>query len=256
LNYNIRLPKLSLSTDKKDLIVSCPSGIKGATEFWINSLGGITSLSSTEKFTILRTASDAIMSYIASTKRHSTSPSFYIYDRNTVYFASDARIHKVDDSGTSALSAYSLWTGVDSVLAVYALEIGQTRYVLFISGNQIYRVTDTGSSFTDLTALATGADRTQLVGLAGVPLVASNNDVKSQDQIQADCLNGACHEAGQKRSTNSQLGGTCDDQTWNQDETDVDCGGSVCPQCDYGQFCYSGSDCISGICNDFGVCGT
>lgn len=43
------------------------------------------------------------------------------------------------------------------------------------------------------------------------------------------------------------------DGTQNGDETDLDCGGSLCPACDLGQKCGSGADCQSGVCAD-GVC--
>ena len=41
---------------------------------------------------------------------------------------------------------------------------------------------------------------------------------------------------------------TCLDGIPNQDETDVDCGGSVCNACPTGQGCNVGSDCVGGVC--------
>lgn len=41
---------------------------------------------------------------------------------------------------------------------------------------------------------------------------------------------------------------TCSDGVHNQDETDVDCGGSTCARCPAGSICGSGSDCISAVC--------
>ena len=46
---------------------------------------------------------------------------------------------------------------------------------------------------------------------------------------------------------------SCSDSLKNQDETDVDCGGSVCNKCDAGKVCLNNSDCandkcISGVC--------
>jgi plastocyanin len=45
----------------------------------------------------------------------------------------------------------------------------------------------------------------------------------------------------------------CNDMTQNGDETDVDCGGGTCPQCDDGKTCIVDTDCVSDIC-DSGVC--
>ena len=47
---------------------------------------------------------------------------------------------------------------------------------------------------------------------------------------------------------------TCDDGLKNQDETDVDCGGSECPPCQLGQACEEDSDCAEGGCDADGVC--
>jgi hypothetical protein len=41
---------------------------------------------------------------------------------------------------------------------------------------------------------------------------------------------------------------TCDDGKRNQDETDVDCGGSTCPVCPADSACLVGGDCASGVC--------
>jgi hypothetical protein len=41
---------------------------------------------------------------------------------------------------------------------------------------------------------------------------------------------------------------TCGDGVQNQDETDVDCGGSTCPDCTIGQSCVVGTDCTTGLC--------
>ena len=46
---------------------------------------------------------------------------------------------------------------------------------------------------------------------------------------------------------------TCDDGIKNQDETDVDCGGSICEPCRDGLRCEEGSDCQSGRCIN-GIC--
>jgi Kef-type K+ transport system membrane component KefB len=41
---------------------------------------------------------------------------------------------------------------------------------------------------------------------------------------------------------------TCEDSVTNGAETDVDCGGDQCPECDNGKLCATGSDCVSSIC--------
>jgi hypothetical protein len=46
---------------------------------------------------------------------------------------------------------------------------------------------------------------------------------------------------------------TCDDLLRNQDETDVDCGGDVCPPCAIGGDCGDDGDCETGVCVA-GVC--
>jgi hypothetical protein len=45
----------------------------------------------------------------------------------------------------------------------------------------------------------------------------------------------------------------CTDGVQNQDETDVDCGGSICGDCAFGKVCSIASDCVSDTCSG-GVC--
>ena len=65
---------------------------------------------------------------------------------------------------------------------------------------------------------------------------ASNADCQS-----AYCDGGTCAESPDE---------TCVDNTQNQDETDVDCGGNVCTPCDIGDSCLVHSDCSSGNCDN------
>jgi hypothetical protein len=44
----------------------------------------------------------------------------------------------------------------------------------------------------------------------------------------------------------------CDNTTLDGEETDVDCGGSVCPPCTNGQKCQIPADCASGVCESAG----
>ena len=41
---------------------------------------------------------------------------------------------------------------------------------------------------------------------------------------------------------------SCTDKRKNQDETDVDCGGLICPKCDHMKVCKTALDCISKVC--------
>jgi hypothetical protein len=52
------------------------------------------------------------------------------------------------------------------------------------------------------------------------------------------CLNGVC----------TVVDNPCNDGILNGQETDVDCGGPICPRCSDGKRCLSGSDCQSGFC--------
>lgn len=47
---------------------------------------------------------------------------------------------------------------------------------------------------------------------------------------------------------------TCKDNIQNQDETDIDCGGSNCPPCEPGKKCESGVDCESLNCSNSKIC--
>ena len=47
---------------------------------------------------------------------------------------------------------------------------------------------------------------------------------------------------------------TCTDSIKNQDETDVDCGGNICPKCGNTRTCTTDIDCISGFCNSDRIC--
>ena len=49
-------------------------------------------------------------------------------------------------------------------------------------------------------------------------------------------------------STSTTAAPTCNDGIQNQDETDIDCGGSICPTCGPGDGCLVGTDCDSSVC--------
>jgi len=99
------------------------------------------------------------------------------------------------------------------------------------------------------------------------PIDTCDDGLKNQYETDVDC-GGACHacDAGRTcivdadcRSRNCldgvcqpEAGESCDDSIKNQDETDVDCGGS-CPPCPQGGACLIDDDCQTGFCED-GVC--
>ncbi len=56
------------------------------------------------------------------------------------------------------------------------------------------------------------------------------------------CSNGKCV------SGTSSKKATCTDGKKNGNETDVDCGGPICPACADGKTCKNGTDCSSGVC--------
>jgi len=46
---------------------------------------------------------------------------------------------------------------------------------------------------------------------------------------------------------------TCNDNAKNQDETDIDCGGTICNKCEYFESCVENTDCLSNLCSG-GTC--
>ncbi len=59
--------------------------------------------------------------------------------------------------------------------------------------------------------------------------------------------------SGDASSSTGEPAMTCEDGMLNQDETDIDCGGVVCPACIDGQACLVDEDCTSTVCSE-GVC--
>jgi hypothetical protein len=66
-----------------------------------------------------------------------------------------------------------------------------------------------------------------------------------------DCSNSdrICDEQGDLAECVGGADETCDDGTQNQDETDVDCGGSVCNACAEGELCEEARDCATNNCD-------
>jgi hypothetical protein len=67
-------------------------------------------------------------------------------------------------------------------------------------------------------------------------------------QVQQNCTSGGqlCDDTGSQPTCVDPE--TCSDQLLNQDESDVDCGGNICPGCDVGQDCGGDGDCETGVC--------
>jgi hypothetical protein len=62
------------------------------------------------------------------------------------------------------------------------------------------------------------------------------------------CTDGVCEPPA---CTGDECPPTCNDGEKNQDETDVDCGGSVCAGCDIGGACTADGDCLTYSCTSF-----
>ena len=105
-------------------------------------------------------------------------------------------------------------------------------------------------------------------GSCGQPPAHCSNDTLDEDETDVDCGGADCPacENGQGCADNSdcasgycdagscaELVEHCDNDTQDEDETDVDCGGADCPPCADGQGCSDNSDCVSGNC-DAGTC--
>src|SRR6187402_3286192 len=62
------------------------------------------------------------------------------------------------------------------------------------------------------------------------------------------CCLGACGYPDYLFVPTMSSGGSCSDRLQNDDESDIDCGGSACGQCVTGQSCLVPRDCDSGVC--------
>ncbi len=61
--------------------------------------------------------------------------------------------------------------------------------------------------------------------------------------VDTDCDSAICDQSSKRC-----IAASCSDRVMNQDETDVDCGGSVCGKCPVDRACKAASDCASGVC--------
>ncbi|MEM9460238.1 MAG: hypothetical protein AAGF11_39050 [Myxococcota bacterium] len=73
------------------------------------------------------------------------------------------------------------------------------------------------------------------------------------ESTTSDSGSGSSGSSSSGADSSSGMPASCMDGRVNQDETDVDCGGSICDPCDNGQVCGVASDCLSTSC-DAGVC--
>jgi len=96
-----------------------------------------------------------------------------------------------------------------------------------------------------------------------------SDGIKNQDETDVDCGGMKCNPCGLNQicTQNSDCAtmncdgmtkkctpvGTCNDGIKNQDETDIDCGGSKCNACPLGDTCQTDMDCMSGSCNTGGT---
>jgi len=62
--------------------------------------------------------------------------------------------------------------------------------------------------------------------------------------VAGDCMDGVCDPV-----TKLCKAATCTDSVKNAGETDIDCGGALCPDCDPGELCGNPADCTSGVCS-------
>jgi hypothetical protein len=151
-------------------------------------------------------------------------------------------IHHINDSDVHASNTtlYAKWNATDDLtdIVYYNYSIGSSpHYVdvlnwtggtddeasiegLNLQNNSIYYWTITATNEVGLTSTPTFSDGVRInVGYAGSPLPPPNGTVTH-----------------------------CTDGTENEDETDVDCGGSDCGACLTGQACEQNEDCVSLSC--------
>lgn len=118
-------------------------------------------------------------------------------------------------------------------------------------------------SVDDLDTPMDGFECTQDVCSSGTP---SNPDEPQGTACMQDggkvCTAGACVECvsaancmtGQMCDQNFCVSPGCTNNVLDGNETDVDCGGSMCAPCAVGQNCMVGSDCLEGVCGSGNNC--
>ncbi len=152
---------------------------------------------------------------------------FYVHNQNTLYVVFVQRPISRYTLNAAGTTATQVWTWTPSVLtnlprSILAMDVGGKTYVFvayYDSSNNFFvqRFVDDGTTLTNQATI------TQ----------------PSQDQIYFLSLS-------PKPS--------CTDKLVNQDETDVDCGGTKCSKCTDDKKCLVNGDCNSGFCNSNKIC--
>jgi hypothetical protein len=101
-------------------------------------------------------------------------------------------------------------------LGITATDIDGVRTVFATTVNDVWRITDDGTQLKDATKVWT-------------QVFCTIHDVRVVEE-------------------------SCFDAIISQDETDADCGGSICEKCADEKICLENSDCVSDYCNPDGKC--
>jgi len=83
---------------------------------------------------------------------------------------------------------------------------------------------------------------------------ASSSSSSSQSSSSGESSSSSSSSSGSSSSSSGMPNPTCVDLAKNGNETDIDCGGPMCPACGAGQKCFTDSDCTSGICGANDIC--
>jgi len=111
-------------------------------------------------------------------------------------------------------------------------------------------VPDAGEAGLDSTA---GTDVTQDTTQQDTTVNDAPGDTTVSD-APSDALSDAPSDTGILDALPDALAAHCTNKAQDIDETDIDCGGLVCPKCTAGQKCLVSTDCTSGICKGNKTC--
>lgn len=129
--------------------------------------------------------------------------------------------------------------------------------ILTITGTATYDITITnGEASTDKITVVIG-DAKSKSSFTRDPEFAATGEMKlttANPSAVAFATPGYCSNGGQF-SKNCQVENTCNNSQKDGAESDVDCGGAMCPKCADTKACGSNDDCASGFC-DNNVCAT
>jgi len=148
--------------------------------------------------------------------------------------------------GTST-SAADTTTGEQGTSAASTTSTGTSTTALGVTSTADATTTDASTGPADASTTTTGAT-TELTSSGGVEpfcgdgLVDPGEACDDGNQLDDDLCRADCSLP------------TCDDAVKNQDESDVDCGGGVCPTCGHCQACRGNVDCVAGSFCTKGKC--